>query len=255
MQFLSESLAGGILERLFKLEVNGESVPGVLWTPAGSPKNLPLLPMGHGGGQHKKFVGVANRAQRYVKDFGFAVAAIDAPGHGERVRSEQDAAFVTALQQKMAEGQPVEDLVAREMSRLAERAVPEWQATLDAVQSLDEIGAAGPVGYWGLSMGGAIGVYLVAVEPRISAAVLGLVGLPPNFEALSAAAAGITVPVEFVLQWDDELVPRPSGIALFNALGSQEKTLHANPGVHMAVPRWETESWERFFKRNLVKSL
>ncbi len=51
----------------------------------------------------------------------------------------------------------------------------DWKATLDAAQELDEIGAA-PVGYWGISMGTSFGLPLVAAEPRIKAAVLGLNG-------------------------------------------------------------------------------
>ena len=77
-----------------------------------------------------------------------------------------------------------------------------------------------------MSFGSAIGVPLVAAEPRIRAAVLGLMG----YETLAEPAARITVPVEFILQWDDEIVPRESGLALFDAIDWAEKTLHASPG-------------------------
>ena len=103
------------------------------------------------------------------------------------------------------------------------------------------------MGYWGVSMGSAIGMPFVAAEPRVSAAVFGLAG----HERLGEVAARITVPVEFLLQWDDEMIPRDSGLALFGALASAEKTLHANPGGHLAVPRFEVESSERFFLRHL----
>jgi hypothetical protein len=43
----------------------------------------------------------------------------------------------------------------------------------------------------------------------------------------------------FVLQWDDEGNPRDSVMTLFDALGSAEKTLHANPGSHYRVPSFE----------------
>jgi len=57
---------------------------------------------------------------------------------------------------------------------LAERAVPEWQATLDALQELPEIGTEGPVGYGGgITLGTAIGIPLTAIEPRITAAIFG----------------------------------------------------------------------------------
>ena len=103
------------------------------------------------------------------------------------------------------------------------------------------------MGFWGLSMGSATGVPLAAAEPRIAAAVFGLAG----HETLAEAAAQVTVPVEFLLQWDDELIPRESGLALFDAFASREKSLHANPGRHADVPMFEVESSLGFFGRHL----
>jgi alpha-beta hydrolase superfamily lysophospholipase len=71
-------------------------------------------------------------------------------------------------------------------------------------------------------------------------------------EAMTEAAARITVPVELVLQADDEVVPLQDGIALFQALGSAEKTLHVNPDRHVEIPLFERDSWERFYARHLV---
>ncbi len=42
------------------------------------------------------------------------------------------------------------------------------------------------------------------------------------------------------------------GAGLFDAIGSAEKTLHANPGGHMNVPMFEADSSERFFARHLA---
>ncbi len=100
-----------------------------------------------------------------------------------------------------------------------------------------------------MSLGSAIGVPFAAAEPRITAAVFGLAGN----ETLAEAAARVIVPVEFLLQWDDELVPRDSGLALFGAFASREKTLHANPGRHAGVPAFELDSSERFFTRHLAE--
>jgi hypothetical protein len=47
--------------------------------------------------------------------------------------------------------------------------------------------------------------------------------------------AQITIPIEFLLQWDDEHIARQSGLALFDAFASKEKTLHANTGRHKGV--------------------
>jgi hypothetical protein len=68
---------------------------------------------------------------------------------------------------------------------------------------------------------------------------------------LTDTAARITVPVEYLLQWDDEGNPRDSVMKLFDALGSAEKTLHANPGGHFQIPPFEIDSSLRFFARHL----
>jgi fermentation-respiration switch protein FrsA (DUF1100 family) len=125
---------------------------------------------------------------------------------------------------------------ARYGRSLAERAVPEWQAVLDALQELPGIGTEAPVGYGGgITLGTAIGIPLTAVEPRITAAIFG--GGFVVDESLIEAARRVTVPVQFLLPWDDEHVDRQSALALFDAFASEEKTLHANPGDHRTV-RW-----------------
>jgi hypothetical protein len=53
------------------------------------------------------------------------------------------------------------------------------------------------------------------------------------------------------VQWDDERVPRAQSLALFDALASAEKTLHANPGRHGEIPAFELDSTLRFFARHL----
>ena len=44
------------------------------------------------------------------------------------------------------------------------------------------------------------------------------------------------MPVQFLVQWDDERIPRAQSLAVFEALGSAEKTLHANSGQHVDLP-------------------
>jgi hypothetical protein len=58
----------------------------------------------------------------------------------------------------------------------------------------------------------------------------------------------------FVFQWDDELMSRESGIALFDAIGSAEKTLQVNPGGHVAMPLFERDAAEAFVHRHLLTS-
>jgi pimeloyl-ACP methyl ester carboxylesterase len=243
MHFTAQTSSDGVVERHFTL---GE-VTGLLWSPASGSGPAPLVLMAHGGGQHKRAPGILGRARRFVTGCGFHAAAIDAPGHGDRPRTAEDEQHVAVLRQAQAAGGPAGPAVAGIHLALAARAVPEWQATLDALQELPEIGAGGPVGFWGIMQGTGIGVPLAAAEPRITAAVFGCLG----HESLTGAAAQITVPVEFLLQWDDELVGRQSGLALFDAFASKEKTLHANAGGHGDLPRFEVDSAARFFARHL----
>jgi dienelactone hydrolase len=247
LQFTAESSSNGMIERDFTV---GE-VPGVLWSPASGADRTPLVLMGHGGGTHKKWPAMTGRAHRLVTSCGFHVACIDAPGHGDRPRTAHDEQEIAALYRAREAGEPEGPVVVRYNAHLAQRAVPEWQATLDALQKLPEIAADGPVGYFGLNMATAIGVPFVATDPRITAAVFGL-HWP---DALAEKAKQITIPIEFDMQWDDEHIPREAGLALFDAFASKEKTLHANTGRHKELPRFEADSAVRFFARHLNRSV
>jgi fermentation-respiration switch protein FrsA (DUF1100 family) len=98
-------------------------------------------------------------------------------------------------------------------------------------------------------MGTVIGLPFVASEPRVDAAVLGLMGIPAD--ARGEAARAVTIPVLFLVQWDDELVKRTDALALFDTLGSKRKTMHVNPGAHQAVPPDEFKASEEFFSKYL----
>lgn len=206
-----------------------DDATGTTWT-SDSPKSWVLI--AHGGGQNSQAPGVVARAEHFVETLGCSVLALDAPRP-----SEQD---VAEIRRRRGAGEPMGDLMARINEECATRAVPQWRA------ALDDLGVTGPVGFFGVSLGAAIGVRLVAAEPRITCAVLGLIGA----DGLAEIAAEIRVPIEFLVQWDDELVPRAASLELFDAFGSSEKSLHGNPGGHVAVPRFEVESAERFYRRH-----
>jgi dienelactone hydrolase len=242
MRFTSETSADGVCEQLFTL---GE-IPGVLWTPDGATGARPLILMGHGGGQHKKHPDVMSRALRFVTEGGFAVVAADVPSHGDRPPHEEYGRLSGEMDARAAAGEDLTALLAGFQALVARQTVPEWRSVLDAVQELGHVGA-GPVGYWGVSLGFGLGVPFVAAEPRVRAAVLGLGGA----KIFAETAALITVPVQFLVQWDDERWPREQSLAVFDALGSAEKTLHANPGGHGDLPAFETDSSLRFFTRHL----
>jgi dienelactone hydrolase len=239
MHFTSEQrLDDGSLEREFTL---GE-IPGILWTPTSSP--APLILLGHPGGLRTMYPRLAGRARRSAAD-GFAAATIELPGSGDRPRSAEAEQTRADLHRALAAGEPVDEIVDRLVLPLVEKAVPEWQSTLDALLSLPEI--SGPVGYSGGVI--AIGLRLAVVEPRIAAAGLFAGSFVPR--AMFDEARQVTIPLHVLLQWDDEGNDRQRALDLFDAFGSQEKTLHANMGGHTGVPRFAGDDAARFFVRHL----
>jgi pimeloyl-ACP methyl ester carboxylesterase len=257
MEIRSEQSEKGVVEQRFDLKVGTEVVPGIRWLPdAPGPGARGTILIGHGGTQHKRVPNVLGLARRFVRHLGYTAIALDAPGHGDRV-TDPDAAerHRSSLQARIAAGpasapRTFDPEEASAWVERTSRGVAEWRALLD---DLDTQGGAGPYGYWGVSMGTAIGLPFVAVEPRISAAVLGLAGLGgrPGAGDFEGAARALRIPVLFVFQWDDELMSRESGLALFDAIGSAEKTMHINPGGHVQIPLFERDSYDAFFLRHL----
>jgi len=242
MRFTSEQrLDDGVLERGFTL---GE-IPGIVWTPGFASAPAPLILLGHPGGLHKVYPRLVARARHSVVE-GFAAATIELPGSGDRPRSAAAEEARADLRRALEAGEPVDDrIVDRLVLPLVEKAVPEWRAALDALLALPGIG--GPVGYAGGVI--AIGIRLAVVEPRISAALLFAGSFVPR--ALFEEARQITIPLQVLLQWDDEGNDRQMALELFDAFGSTEKTLHANMGGHTGVPQFEGDAGNRFFARHL----
>lgn len=254
MDVVDESTDGPVVERSFLLKVGDEAVPGIHWLPAGATGPHPTVCIGHGGFQHKRFDNVLGLARQLVTNLGVGVVALDAPEHGDRV-SDPDAASRTLAALASGDREARRRAFGREArAAMAERAkvhVAEWQGLLDALGA-DERWAAGPFGWWGVSMGTTHGLPLAAADQRIAAAVFGLNALRPGDDAWAQQAAAVTIPVLFLNQWDDELMTREASVALWEALGSREKTMHVNPGRHVEVPRFERVASEDFFRRHLL---
>ena len=242
MQFTSEQrLDDDVLEREFVLG----DIPGTLWTPVSPSAPAPLILLGHPGGLDRMYPRLAARARHCAAE-GFAAATIELPWSGDRPRSAALEQARADLRRTLEAAEPVDDgLVDRLVLPLVDAAVPEWQATLDGVLALPEIG--GPVGYSGGVI--AVGVRLAAVEPRVAAALLFAGSYVPR--STVEEARRVTVPLQVLLQWDDEGNDRQQALDLFDAFGSAEKTLHANMGGHTGVPQHEGDDANRFFARHL----
>lgn len=227
----------GFSEQAFTVERDGSTIPGVAWFPDGAAGPVPLVLLGHGGNGHKRQDYIAAAGRALAKRFGTAAAAIDGPVHGER-RLDGGADTEAVFTDFRATWKD---------PAVTDRMVADWKATLDwLLASFDRLDAS-RVGYWGLSMGTMFGLPFVAAEPRVRAAVLGLMGTIDGHygQRLAADAPKIaSIPVRFMVQWDDELVPRDDALNLFGAIATKEKCLHASPGRHAMIPPDEMrDSW------------
>ena len=238
MDFIGEPLVGkGVVERRFDLKVEDRLVPGIVWTPEDATGTRPLVLIGHGGSLHKRTEYVLALARRLVRRNGIAAAAIDGPMHGDRGGTTD-----------------LTNVAEWWKASTTDEMVADWKATLEAVQALPEVGK-GRLGYWGLSMGTIFGLPFVAAEPQVQVAVLGLMGaFGATADRLAADAAKITCPVLFLQQLEDELIPRPAVAELFDAIGTRDKRLHANPGPHSAVPPEEFNVSQEFLAAHLLPS-
>ncbi len=241
MEWIGDAATGqGVTEQRFDVISEGRRVPGILWMPEQAREVGALALLGHGGGLDKRADYILGTARRLVRRHGVSAIAIDGPGHGERRSTSGDLA---------PENSETEFQKAWSPADATDKMVEDWKAALDAIQS--EKGE-GPVGYFGLSMGTMMGVPLIASEPRVQAAVLGLMGVwGPNRERLLSDSPNVQCPVRFLAQWDDEVVPRERALELFDRLGTKDKSLHAHPGKHVQVPADEMRAIPDFLAAHL----
>ena len=238
-------VAHGVVERTFV--TSSRMVPGAMWRADGHADEQPLILLGHGGTEHKQSAGVRRIAAVLVAG-GFTVAAIDGPMHGDRrpaaVADADDMAATGAAYLDAIRGGDDAAVSA------ADSMVRDWREALAALVGLPELRSA-TVGYWGLSMGGRFGVPLLAEEPRIAAAVTGLVGTNAGSYILPAARR-IEMPLLFIAMWDDELFPVAGAIELFAAMPATDRRLHVFPGPHTGMPRDEEAVAVGFLRTRLL---
>jgi dienelactone hydrolase len=219
-----------VAEHRFELFIDGEPVPGLLWTAPGNAGTRPAVLMGHGRGGNKRDRYMTRVAQRLVRRRGWTAVALDAPEHGERRPPGAD----------LTESPPRPD---------PDQVIREWRACMEFLEDR-QLTDRDVLGYWGLSMGSAMGIPFLAADPRVRCAVLGL--MHPRSERVRADAARISCPVLFIVNWDDTRVPRAEAFELFDAIGAADKRLHAQPGEHGNVPEEEFAAAEEFFARYLT---
>ena len=246
VEWLQEYAGAGWAERSFTLRRDGETVPGVLWSPAsGTPRATVLLL--HGGGGHKRHERHLRMGRRLAAGAGLAVIAIDGPYHGDRVPAP---AAPPSYQQLIAD-EGIEAVTARMTT--------DWLAAVSALAGLG-YAADAHVSVFGMSMGARFGLPVAAaLGPRLRCAVLDKFGirqaspLHPGLCApglMLAAARAVTAPVLYHVQWDDAIFPRDGQFELFDALASPGKRLTASPGPHDQTHPGDEASWQAFLQDN-----
>jgi pimeloyl-ACP methyl ester carboxylesterase len=163
---------------------------------------------------------------------GFTCLAIDAPGHGERAD---------------AGGAPRRSFFEYVRARL--------QNAIDLRRGIDLLQAEGGaaadrIGYWGVSMGGTVGVMLLAAEGRVGAACLCLAGARPRrswpdadpgavafaastLDPATLAAHSGDRPVLMLNGERDETVAPEDARRLFEGFGGPKELRWFNAGHHV----------------------
>jgi pimeloyl-ACP methyl ester carboxylesterase len=218
----------------FTLDVDGRTVPATAWLPFREiTEPLPLVLIGHGGTLggtgSRRAPSQVSLATTLAGVHGIAAVAIDMPGAGDRPEAAAEA--------KRREGMTVEEALRDLWTEDSiAKTIADWQAVVAYLQ--DDVVGDAPLGYFGLSGGTMFGLPLVAQDPRIVVAVLGLNGAVP---LMMQHAPDVRCRVLYVHNLDDQFGATTTGLDLFGALGTDDKRFHAFPGGHGAIPADEHE--------------
>ena len=236
--------ASNILARqeIFELLVHDRKVPTVLWTPLDRMGPRPLLLVSHGGSGHKLSDLVLNIAKPMVEQHKIAVVAIDGPVHGERREKFEDGVSVRQeFRDLWSNGESVDTMIA------------DWSAVLVQLSDRPNIDL-NSVAWYGISMGTAYGIPVVAAEPLIRAALLGMWGTcrQPS-KRLSMDAKKIEIPILFQMQSEDPLFSVSGQEELFGQIASSDKRLTVHHGTHTDPSGKQLEEAVNFLITHLLQ--
>ena len=213
------SLKPRIISRGFTVNIEKEKrvVAGKVWYSQMSSGMRPLLLIGHGELEDKDSVFVHDFMKLMCGKYGFVVATIDGPIHGDRRFGTTDPLLMQAeFDQYWNDNE-------QSISSLA----LDWKLSLDALCELPEVDAR-CIAYFGMSMGTAYGLEFVANDLRINAATFGQWGTHRSHrERLLKAASRINCPIEFYAYEKDSNLSYQK--QLCEALRSTDKKWYTYP--------------------------
>lgn len=223
------------------IRASSKKIPAALWLPTEGDRPYPLVMVGHGGSGHKTSDLVLDAVKELVEPLKIAVLAIDGPVHGaRRVDSKDGVAVRQEFRDLWSRGGEVDSMVE------------DWKAALDNVCSRPEIDAK-RIAWYGISMGTAYGLPVIAADARIRAAVLGMWGTcrKPS-ERLEKDALNVLIPVLFQTKFEDEIFTIEGQSALFNLLKSSQKRIVSYPGGHSDPKGEQLNDAVEFLQSHLV---
>ena len=233
--------SGQITEEFVVTRDSQRNVTGALWTPK-DPVDGILIAFGHGASGDRYQAPIPYMANK-LGQLGYTGVALDGPVHGLR---QVGPGGRKALGLELERQTVIEDMVA------------DWKVAIDAVERKNTTDT-NRFAYFGLSMGSIFGIPLLAELSRnqynVTVAVLGLLGttgaVAKFADRLTDDANAIDCPLLYLMQLEDELFPRDGYLELFDSLGSPDKRMHANPGLHPEIPEEEINSAIDFLSKHL----
>ena len=237
----AEDPNGTITEEFVIKHESQRHVTGAVWVPE-KPLDNALIAFGHGASGDRYQAPIPYMANT-LSTLGYTSVAMDGPVHGLR---QVGPGGREALGPELKRQTAVDDMVT------------DWAVAIDAVKSKCAL-ETNRFAYFGLSMGSIFGIPLLAERSRnqsnVTVAVLGLLGttgaVAQFADRLNEDANAISCPLLYLMQLEDELFPRDGYLELFDSLGSQDKRIHANPGLHPEIPAEEINSAVDFLSKHL----
>lgn len=229
------------LYKIYYRSVNYKQVTGLLTIPKNATKPLPVIILLHGAGD-KKTVDYIEYGNDFLSHENYAVLRIDISKHGDRVEEKYDLDFTGKTKYWSRE--------------IITQTVFDLRRAVDFIETRDELNSE-RIGFFGISLGGIIGILFCGVEKRVKVPVIVLAGGQLNLmygaKALSADTRdylSIIEPNNFVKQ----ISPRP--LLMINAKNDEivlplmSKLLYRNaknpkkiiwyPAKHHTIPLEKT---------------
>jgi cephalosporin-C deacetylase-like acetyl esterase len=227
--------------RDFFTQIQTRKVPASIWLPTEAEVPRPVVLVGHGGSGHKRSQLVLDIVQELIQKHQIAVVAIDGPVHGARRDVFMDGTVVR---------QEFRDLWSTGLS--VDPMVEDWKSCIDYITQLPEIDSQ-RIGWYGISMGSAYGIPLIAKEDRIKVAALGMWGTCRSpADRLKEDATKIKIPVLFQEKEQDEIFTSAGQLDLYQCLGSSQKKYQTYPGGHTDPKDQQLNDIVQFLSQHLL---